>query len=319
MSSVPSSSALPADLLLAVPNVSEGADAEKVDRLASAFAGPGQRGVELLATHSDALHGRSVFTLAGRPADLGEALVAGAGTAVAEIDLHSHAGAHPHIGAIDVCPVVYLDFTQRLDACELAREIAERLAALEVPVFLYGEMASSGERHERAYFRRGGLAELTRRMADHDLRPDFGPIEPHPTAGAVLVTARPPLAAFNVELAGADIEAGRRIAAAVRESGGGLPGVRAIAIELADGRIQISTNDHDPIAIPLGALLEEIRAEAQREGAEPVEAELVGLVPAAALAGYPEDVPIRDFDPCLHTIERRIAAFGDPGAVPGKD
>ena len=299
-----------ADLLLAVPNVSEGADRGRVERLADAFAGPGRDGVELLVTHSDALHGRSVFTLAGGPTDLGEALIAGAEATIEEVDLRDHAGAHPHIGALDVCPVVYLDFAHRLIACELATEIAERLAGLGLPVFLYGELASSGERHERAYFRRGGSPELTRRMAEEGLRPDFGPDAPHPSAGAVLVSARPPLAAFNVELGDADIEAGRRIAAAVRESGGGLPGVRAIAIELAGGRIQISANVHDPVAIPLGELVDAIRVEAQREGAHPVEAELVGLLPRDALAGYPSDVPIRDFDPARDTIEARIAALG---------
>jgi glutamate formiminotransferase len=296
------------DLLLAVPNVSEGADAARVNRLAAAFSGPDRPGAALLASHSDELHGRSVFSIAGRPTNLGEALLAGAEATIAEIDLRSHAGAHPRIGALDVCPVVYLDFGQRLSACELAREVAERLAGLELPVFLYGELAASGERHERAYFRRGGLVELTRRMAEEDLRPDYGPDAPHPSAGAVLVTARPPLAAFNVEIAGAaDIEAGRRIAAAIRESGGGLPGVRAIAIELPSGRIQISTNVHDPVAIPLGEVVEAIRAEALPQEARPVEAELVGLVAAEALRGYPPDVPIRDFDPLLHTIEARVA------------
>ncbi len=145
-------------------------------------------------------------------------------------------------------------------------------------------------------------------MAAGELVPDLGPAAPHPSAGAVLVTARPPLAAFNVELAGADLAAGRRIAAALRESGGGLEGVRAIALELADGTVQISTNVHDPVRMPLAAVVAEVERLAAERGGRAVAAELVGLIPAAALVGYPEHVPIRDFDPAARTLEARLAA-----------
>jgi glutamate formiminotransferase/glutamate formiminotransferase/formiminotetrahydrofolate cyclodeaminase len=144
-------------------------------------------------------------------------------------------------------------------------------------------------------------------MDSGELRPDRGPAEPHPSAGATLLTARPPLAAFNVELEGGDIDAARAIAASLRESGGGLPGVRAIGLGLSSGRAQVSTNVHDPARTPLGEVVERIRDLAAPLGARPVEAELVGLAPAAALAAYPPDVPIRGFDPDLHTIERRLA------------
>lgn len=176
-------------------------------------------------------------------------------------------------------------------------------------MFLYGELASSPERAERAFFRRGGHEALARRMKAGELHPDLGPGWPHATAGGVLVTARAPLAAFNVELAGASVEAGEAIAAALRESGGGLPGVRAIAIELAPGRIQISTNVHDPVEISLGRVVAEVRRLAASHGARAASAELVGLVPASALDGYPDDVPIAGPDPHRRTVEARLAGL----------
>ena len=143
-------------------------------------------------------------------------------------------------------------------------------------------------------------------MESGELLADHGPAEPHPRAGATLVTARPPLAAFNVELDSDDVEVARAVAAGLRESGGGLPGVRAIGLALGGGRGQVSTNVHDPAATPLALVVERVRALAAPLGARPVEAELVGLIPEAALAGYPQDVPIRGFDPGRHTIERRL-------------
>jgi glutamate formiminotransferase len=148
-------------------------------------------------------------------------------------------------------------------------------------------------------------------MESGELRPDFGPDLPHRRAGATLLTARPPLAAFNVELDSGDIELARAVAAGLRESGGGLPGVRAIGLALSSGRAQISTNVHDPLTVPLGAVVERVRGLAAPLGARPLEAELVGLIPAAAMAGYPEDVPMRGFDPERHLIERRLAALTD--------
>ena len=184
--------------------------------------------------------------------------------------------------------------------------MASQIGGLGVPVFLYGELARDPGRAERAYFRNGGLAELWLRMEAGELRPDFGPELPHRRGGATLVTARPPLAAFNVELDSGDLEVARSVAAGLREAGGGLPGVRAIGLLLSSGRGQVSTNVHDPRAVPLGAVVERVRELAAPLGARPLEAELVGLVPAAALAGYPADVPLRGFDPERHLIERRL-------------
>ena len=293
--------------LLAVPNLSEGCDSARLATLATAFG----RGVSLLDRHTDADHDRTVFTLAGQPGPLREALVAGAEEALETIEMGSYRGAHPAIGALDVCPLVWLDAADRDGARTEAIATAAQIAGLGIPVFLYGELARGPGRAERAYFRNGGLAELWLRMESGELRPDFGPGLPHPRAGATLVTARPPLAAFNVELDSGDLEVARSVAAGLRESGGGLPGVRAIGLVLSGGRGEVSTNVHDPLAVPLGAVVGRVRELAAPLGARPLEAELVGLVPEAALAGYPADVPMRDFDPGRHVIERRLAAATD--------
>lgn len=293
--------------LLAVPNVSVAGDAEVLRRLGVAFG----RAARILDVHTDADHGRSVFTIAGEPGGLAESLLAGAEEALEAIDMSSYAGAHPAIGALDVCPIVWLREEDREAARTEAVAIAAQIGGIGVPVFLYGELAREPGRAERAYFRNGGLAELWLRMDGGELRPDFGPPVPHPHGGATLVTARPPLAAFNVELDTVDLDIARAIAAELRESGGGTPGVRAIGLLLSSGRAQVSTNVHDPLRTPLGAVVEEVRRLAEPLGARPVEAELVGLIPAAALRDYPADVPLRGFDPAQHVIERRLAGSTD--------
>jgi glutamate formiminotransferase len=290
-------------LLLAVPNFSEGRDGEGIARIAEAFA----RGAVVLDLHSDAAHNRSVVTLAGPPGSVAGALESGARACVESIDVSEHEGAHPRIGALDVCPVVWTNPDDRAAALDEAREAARLLASdLHLPVFLYGELASSPQRRERAFFREGGPLELRRRLESGELRPDLGPPELHPTAGAVLVTARPPLAAFNLELSGADRDVAGEVAARLRESGGGLPGVRAIAIELDGGRWQVSTNVHDPLSVSLGEVTGRVRELAGARGAEVASAEIVGLVPEGALAGFPDDVPIPGFDPARHVVERRL-------------
>ncbi len=293
--------------LLAVPNVSTAGEPEELRRLGEAFG----RAALILDVHTDADHGRTVFTLAGKPGGLAESLLAGAEEALETIDMSSYAGAHPAIGALDVCPIVWVREEDRAAARVEAVAVAGQIGGIGVPVFLYGELARGPGRAERAYFRNGGLAELWLRMDSGELRPDFGPPVPNPRGGATLVTARPPLAAFNVELEGADLDTARAVAAELREAGGGAPGVRAIGLVLSGGRAQVSTNVHDPLRTTLGAVVEAVRRLAAPLGARPVEAELVGLIPAAALVDYPDDVPIRGFDPERHVIERRLAALSD--------
>jgi glutamate formiminotransferase len=291
--------------LLAVPNVSEGRAAARIEALQHAFT----HGASLLDRHSDADHDRTVLTLVGTGAPLRDALLVGAERAIETIEMTAYDGLHPAVGALDLYPLVWGKRGERGVDRSGARELETQIGGLGVPVFLYGELASRPEHAERAYFRNGGLAELWLRMEGGGLRPDFGPELPHPTAGVTLVTARPPLAAFNVELDSEDVELARAVAAGLRESGGGLPGVRAIGLALSGGRTQVSTNVHDPFAVSLGTVAEKVRALARPLGAQPLEAEVVGLVPEAALVGYPGDVPIRDFDAARQTIEARLSAF----------
>jgi len=290
-------------VLLAVPNFSEGRDLRRIEAISTAFA----TGAALLDTHSDPVHNRSVVTLNAPAGSLATALVNGALACANDIDMREHDGRHPCIGALDVCPVVWLREEDREAAKEEALAVARRISAdAGVPVFLYGELALRESHRERAFFRAGGLVELRRRVDSGELRPDFGPSELHPSAGATLVTARPPLAAFNVELADADVDAARDIAARLRASGGGLDGVRAIGIDMGNGRTQVSTNIHDPIAVPLAAVVRRIRELAAPHGAHAVGAEVVGLIPESALEGWPEKAPLAGFDPAKHVIERRV-------------
>jgi glutamate formiminotransferase / 5-formyltetrahydrofolate cyclo-ligase len=268
--------------LLAIPNVSEGRDQSAIEQIANAFdAG-------LLDVHSDADHHRSVFTLAGDPGSLAQAVLSGAAEAVNQVDLNAHEGIHPRVGAIDVAPIVYLDPNDRGAACAEALVLGDLLGdELELPVFLYGELAQG---RTRAELRRGGPKTLAERISRGELRPDFGPEQLHPTAGAVLVAARPPLVAFNVELAPpATLEDARAIAALIREGGlEGLQSVRAIGLWLAARDVaQVSTNVEDHRASPLANVVAAIARHAT-----PSQAELVGLAPRAAFDGFPDDLPV---------------------------
>jgi glutamate formiminotransferase len=285
--------------LVGVPNFSEGRSPRVIGALEATLASDAR----VLNRHYDAQHNRCVFTIAAAPAELVEALVAGAAHALHLIDLRAHQGLHPHIGALDVCPVVWQREEGHEAALVAARQAAEGIAALGVPVFFYGEMASAPERRERAFFRQGGPAELARRMGAGDFQPDLGPDEPHPSAGATLVTARQPLVAFNVELDTSNPEIAREIAADLREAGGGLPGVRALGLPREGERTQVSMNIHDPREVPLAKVVAELTRLATQHGVRPIEAELVGLLPEVAIEGYPGEPPIRDFDPKRDVIE----------------
>lgn len=280
--------------LLAVPNVSEGRDTEVLDAIGEAFAAGG---ATVLDRHEDADHHRAVYTLAGKPGVLAGAVAAGAREAVARIDLARHAGAHPRVGAVDVAPIVYLDGDDRGAACAEALVLADELGRLELPVFLYGALAGG---RTRAELRRGGLDELERRLHGGRIVPDAGPPRLHPSAGATLVAARPPLVAFNVELGrGVTLDQARDIAAGIRDGGSdGLPGVRAIGLQLARaGIVQVSTNIEDHHAVSAADVVEAVRRVAPVTGAE-----LVALAPRQALDGFPADVPLRN----RRTIEEAL-------------
>jgi glutamate formiminotransferase / 5-formyltetrahydrofolate cyclo-ligase len=288
-------------LLLAVPNVSEGRDRAVLERLEGSVGA-----ARVLDLHMDPDHDRAVYTLAARQGELADGLLGLARAAAAEIEVGGHRGIHPHVGALDVMPVVWLDEERRGAACAEALTAAALVGEeAGIPVFLYGELATRPEHAERAWLRRGGPAELARRMEAGELVPDYGPPRAHPTAGATLAAARPPLLAFNVDLATDDVELAKAIAADLRESGGGLPGVRALGLHLAErGRAQVSTNVHDHRAVKLAEIVERVRARA------PVaEGELIGLAPRAAFEGFPEDVPLRGFSPDRHILEEALAAL----------
>jgi glutamate formiminotransferase len=281
--------------LLAVPNVSEGRDLEAIDAIAHAFGG------RLLDVHSDGDHNRSVYTLAGEPGSLAHAVLGGAREAIRRIDLRRHTGAHPRVGAVDVAPIVYLKEEDRGSACAEALVLADELGMeLQLPVYLYGALVGG---RTRAQLRRGGPGALA------ELPPDFGPARIHVTAGAALVAARPPLVAFNLELAppATELQA-REIAARIRETGPeGLPGVRAIGLWLEErGVAQVSTNVEDHLAVPLARIVESVAWHAEVSGAE-----LVGLAPKTAFAGFPAEIAVRN----RRTIEEALEVGTDGDAV----
>ena len=287
-------------MLEAVPNFSEGRDAAVLDALRNALSAPAR----LLDVHVDADHHRSVFTLVGEPADLVETLLAGIACARERIDLRRHEGAHPRIGVADVVPVVPIKPADMERAIETAGVLARRVGEeLGLPVFLYGELARG---RGPAFFRQGGPGELQRRVDAGELAPAFGPARLDERAGGVIVGARRPLVAFNVNLRGT-LEAAREVAALVREKGGGFPGVRALGLDLPRaGVVQVSMNVEDWEAAALHDIVERIEEEAAARGAEVVGSELVGLMPAgAAAAAAGAMLRIDGFDQS-HVLELRL-------------
>jgi glutamate formiminotransferase / 5-formyltetrahydrofolate cyclo-ligase len=284
--------------LESVPNFSEGRDRATIDALAEAL----EAHARLLDVHADADHNRSVFTLVGDETQLEEALTAGVGVAVERIDLAHHEGVHPRIGAADVVPIVPLREDDLPRAQALAGRVGRRLADDHgVPVFVYDPPARGP-----AFDRRGGVDALAARLADGELAPDYGPGALHPSAGGVILGARRPLIAFNVNLRGS-VETARAVAAAIRERGGGFPGVRALGLALPRlGLVQVSMNVEDWEAAALHDIVASVEREAFLRGAEVVGAELVGLMPAgAAAAAAGSMLRIEGFD-ASRLIELRL-------------
>lgn len=287
--------------LEAVPNFSEGRDRATIAAIGDALAAH----AELLDVHSDEDHNRSVLTLVGEAEALVEALLAGIAVARERIDLRRHEGAHPRIGAADVVPLVPVRLEDaeraRAAALELARRVGEELG---LPVFLYADCAPG---RGAAFFRRGGPDELQRRIDAGELAPDFGPPRLDQGAGGVIVGARRPLIAFNVDLDGDDVEAAREIARVVRERDGGFPGVRALGLRLPRaGRVQVSLNVEDWEAAALHEIVATIEREAAARGLRVRGSELVGLMPAgAAVAAAGSLLRIDGFD-ASRVLELRL-------------
>ena len=288
--------------LESVPNFSEGRDRAVLAELEESLSRPAR----LLDVHTDWDHHRSVFTLVGSGPELVETLLGGIARAAERIDLRRHEGAHPRIGAADVVPLVPLRPEHEPAAREAALALGERVGAeLGLPVFFYARLAEDGR--EPAFFRRGGLDELQRRLDAGELAPDRGPAKLHPSAGGVLIGVRRPLIAFNVNLREASVDTAREIARLVRERDGGFPGVRALGLDLPKaGLVQVSMNVTDWEAAALHEIVSRIAAEAEARGAEVAGSELVGLMPAgAAVEAAGSLLRIDGFD-SRHVLELRL-------------
>jgi glutamate formiminotransferase len=275
-------------LIECIPNVSEGRRPDVVAAMADAIRRA--PGVRLLDFSSDASHNRSVFTLAGDAAGIEQAVLALVERAVADVDLRTHRGEHPRLGAVDVIPFVPIEGATMADCVTLARRTGAAIAErFHVPVYLYEEASSNPARKNLEDIRRGEFEGLAAKMATAGWTPDFGPAAPHPTAGAIVVGARMPLIAFNINLATDRIDVAKTIAAAIRHSSGGFRFVKAAGFTLADrGIVQVSMNLTNYEKTPIARVFEAVKREAARHGVAILESEIVGLVPSAALTAAAE-------------------------------
>lgn len=275
-------------IIESIPNVSEGRRPEVVERLAAAVRDT--EGVRLLDVSSDVSHNRSVFTLAGDAPAIKAAVLALFDAAVASIDLRTHRGEHPRVGAVDVVPFVPIEGVTMAECVALAREtgaaVAERFG---VPVYLYEEAASTPARRNLEDVRRGEFEGLAAKMAAAEWAPDFGPSVPHASAGATVIGARLPLIAYNINLDTNRLDVARKIAAAIRHSSGGLRYVKAMGVMLEDrGVAQVSINLTNFEQTPMHRVFDLVSREAARYGVHVLESEIIGLVPSAALLGAAE-------------------------------
>jgi glutamate formiminotransferase len=271
-----------------VPNVSEGRRPEVIQAFVAAIRSI--PGVRLLDFSSDASHNRSVLTLAGDAAPLKAAVLALFEQATAAIDLRTHTGEHPRLGAVDVVPFVPIEGASMADCVVLAKETAQEVAArFAVPVFLYEDASANPARKNLEDIRRGEFEGLTDKMTRPEWRPDYGPALPHPSAGASVIGARMPLIAYNINLATDRLDVAKKIAAAIRQSSGGFRFVKAMGITLEARRIvQVSMNLTNYEKTPMYRVFEVVKREAARYGVNVLESEIVGLVPAAALVAAAE-------------------------------
>jgi glutamate formiminotransferase len=269
-------------LIECIPNVSEGRRTDVLDACAGAIRSAGAR---LLDVKPDAAHNRTVYTFAGGADEVRAGVLALYDRALEAIDLRRHSGEHPRIGAVDVVPFVPIEGATMADCVELAKRVAQEVSTRHnLPVFLYEEAATSASRRNLEDIRRGEFEGLAAKLQQADWRPDFGPAVPHPSAGASVIGARMPLIAYNINLATNRLDVARRIAAAIRQSSGGLRYVKAMGVELQDrGIVQVSMNLTNFEKTPMFRVFELVKREAERYGVTVLESEIIGLVPAAAL------------------------------------
>ncbi|HEY7185979.1 MAG TPA: glutamate formimidoyltransferase [Vicinamibacterales bacterium] len=289
-----------------VPNVSEGRRAETVRALTDAVASVA--GVRLLDASSDAAHNRSVLTMAGEAAPIKAAVLALFAEATSRIDLRMHRGEHPRLGAVDVVPFVPIEGVTMADCVALARDVASEVASrFAIPVFLYEEAAASPARRNLEDIRRGEFEGLAAKLASEEWKPDFGPSVPHSTAGAVVIGARMPLIAYNVNLATDRLDVAKKIAAAVRHSSGGFRYVKAMGIALEDrGIVQVSMNLTNHEKTPIHRVFDAVCNEAERYGVQVLESEIIGLIPeSAVLSAAQHYLQLERFAPA-QVLEHRL-------------
>lgn len=266
-----------------VPNFSEGRDLQKIEKIVEPFRA--KAGVKLLDYSNDEDHNRLVVTVVGEPEALKEAVIEAIGVAVNLIDLNKHSGQHPRMGAVDVVPFIPIKGTTMEEAIALSKEVGARVAELyNLPVFLYEKSSSAPHRENLAAVRKGEFEGMAEKIKQPEWTPDFGPAERHATAGTVAIGARMPLVAYNVNLNTGDLSIADAIAKKVRFLGGGLRFCKAMGVELTDrGIVQVSMNLTDYTKTAVYRAHEMVRMEAQRYGVSVVGAEVIGLVPMAAL------------------------------------
>ncbi len=266
-----------------VPNVSEGRRRDVIEKMTDALRAV--TGLRVLDVQSDASHNRSVFTLAGDAAAMAAGLPVLFEQAVANIDLRTHKGEHPRLGAVDVVPFIPIEGVTMDECVKLAKAVAADVAArFAVPVYLYEDASSNPARKNLEDIRRGEFEGLAAKMAQPAWAPDFGPAAPHQSAGASVIGARMPLIAYNINLATDRLDVAKKIAAAIRMSSGGLRYVKAMGIPLEDrGIVQVSMNLTNYEKTPIFRVFDLVKREAERYGVNVLESEIVGLVPAAAL------------------------------------
>jgi glutamate formiminotransferase / 5-formyltetrahydrofolate cyclo-ligase len=295
-------------LVECIPNVSEGRRADVVAGIADAIrAVPG---VRLLDVSSDASHNRSVFTLVGSASAVEQAVLALFERAVAAIDLRTHTGEHPRVGAVDVVPFVPIEGVTMAECVALAKKVGASVAErFKVPVYLYEDASANPARKNLEDIRRGEFEGLAAKMASEGWAPDYGPAAPHPSAGASVIGARMPLIAYNINLATDRLDVAKKIAAAIRQSSGGFRYVKAAGFKLEDrGIVQVSMNLTNYEKTPIFRVFEVVKREAERYGVSILESEIVGLVPSAALHAAAEFyLQIEGFKP-EQVLENKLRA-----------
>lgn len=282
-------------ILLCEPNFSEGRDAAVIERITAEVRNAA--GVRLLDADSDADHNRSVLTYVGEPAAVLAATKAMAGRAIELIDMTKHTGSHPRMGAVDVVPFVPIGDMSTAEAVGVARQFGEFVGSLGVPVYYYEDAATQPARKTVPQIRKGQYEGLPAKLADPAWLPDAGPTVFNARSGATITGARFPLLAFNVNLATTDMDLATSIARTIRESSGGMPCVRAIALPLTEaGMVQVSMNLTDYRRTPIAPVLAAIRTQAAEAGVSVAHTQLVGPVPRAALTGaFEDDLQLQGF------------------------